>query len=41
MKPVGHPMWMAMVFPIVCAGALVHALGRRNADVLPVQQCSV
>jgi hypothetical protein len=29
MQPAGHPMWMATGFPIVCAGALVHAQGEK------------
>jgi hypothetical protein len=29
MQPAAHPMWMATGFPIVCAGALVHAQGEK------------
>ena len=35
MQPAAHPMWMATGFPIVCAGALVHAQGGEMQTFFP------
>ena len=37
MQPAAHPTWMATGFPIVCAGALVHAQG---GEMQPFFPCS-
>lgn len=35
LQPAAHPMWMARGFPIVCAGALVHAQGGEMQTFFP------